>query len=124
MALKHDPLDVMKMYATLTLAQWKHCLLMAAKSNNVDKLVKWRYGLQAGLANLNKMGGHSDPKVDLWVIKRCRDLEKAMRVILKKKYPNPFDNPRADPMKYIANARDVKKKRDQDFEKFLLKSNY
>lgn len=124
MALKYDPLDVMKMYATLTLEQWRHCLLMAAKSGNANKLIKWRYGLQAGLANLNKMGRHSDEKVDLWVMKRCRDVEQAMKVILKKKYPNPFDNPKADPTKYTESLRAAKKKRDQDFEKFLQRSNY
>lgn len=124
MALKYEALDIMKMYANLTLERWKSSLLRAAKTSNTEKLMKWRYGLQAGLANLNKRGNHSDPKVDIWVLHRCRDVEQAMKVVLKKNYPNPFDDPKADPMKYSANFRDVKRKRDQAFERFLQKSNY
>ncbi len=110
------------MQATLTLEHWRSCLQKAVKSNNIDKLVAWRYGLQAGLTDAASKG-ISSPQLDLWVIKRCRDLEKCAKFILKKQF-NPMDDPKADRIGYVAKARAAKKRRDQEFERFLQKSSF
>ena len=123
MALKHHALDVVKMYSTLTLEHWESCLRKAIKARNIDKLVAWRYGLQAGLADAAKKG-ISTPEMDIWVIKRCRDLEKCARFVLRKKHKNPMDDPKADRQGYVAKALEAKRKRDRDFERFLQLSSY
>lgn len=124
MARKWPELDVMKMYATLTLERWKFLLRLSVKENRVEKLLSWRYGLQSGLSAVNKRGNISDEKLDMWVIKRCRDLEKAMKIILRKKYPSPMDNPKHDPLAYIHKVKETKRRRDREFEEFLQKSNF
>jgi hypothetical protein len=120
---KHPALDVVKMMATLTREHWFQLLTDAAHSGNVDKLVAWRYGMQAGLSDAVHMGLSSE-KLDIWVIKRCRNLEKCMRFILKHQYPNPMDRPGNHPLAYIKKAKDAKKKRDRNYEDFLLKSSF
>lgn len=123
MARKHQSLDVVNMYATLTLEHWESCLRKAVKSGSIEKLMAWRYGLQAGLAEAVARG-IKDDKLDLWVIKRCRDIEKCARFILKKRHPEPKLDPKKEPAKYVQQARELKKKRDREFEAFLMKSNF
>lgn len=124
MARKFERLDVMRMFSTLTLEHWKDILVSAVRDGRVEKLVSWRYGLQSGLADANAKGVITSQKVDLWVIKRCKDLEKAMRMILKKKYPSPMDNPKYDRLSYAHKVIDVKRRRDREFEDFLRKSGF
>jgi hypothetical protein len=62
--------------------------------------------------------------MDLWVMKRCKDLERCMRVILKNKHKNPHDNPKLDPLGYVRKAKEAKKKRDREFEDFLMRSSF
>jgi len=127
MKRKYETLQVVKMYSTLTMEHWKSCLEKAAYSGNVEKLVAWRYGMQAGLSDAVK-SGLSSPEIDLWVIKRCRDCEKAMKYILRKKYPNPLDvvskTHKGERKDYVMDWHATKKKRDQEFEMFLRKSAF
>ncbi len=120
---KHAPLDVVNMFATLTLEHWKSVLLTACKSNNIEKCVAWRYGLQSGLSDAVGKGIKNE-KLDLWVIKRCRDLEKCARFILKKKYPDPVLNLKTDPKEYIAKVKKTKQMRDRDLENYLRRSSF
>ncbi len=123
---RYPSLDVVKMYSTLTLEHWRDTLLKAMKSGSKEKLISWRYGLQAGLADAESHGMNSD-QLSLWVIKRCRDVEKCMKFIIRKESPNPLDNPSGkivDRLGYVAKAVEAKKKRDREFETFLMKSNF
>lgn len=123
MKRRHPPLDIMNMYSTLTLDHWRSCLEKAVNSCNINKLIAWRYGIQAGLSDAAAKGVTTE-KIDLWAIKRCRDLEKCARFILKKMYKNPQDNPSLDRIGYVQKAIEAKKKRDKAFEVFLMKSNF
>ena len=120
---KHSALDVVNMFATLTESHWRDTLNKGLKSGNVSKFIGWRYGLQAGLADAASKG-LSTPKLDIWVMKRCKDLEKCMRVILKRKYKNPLDNPLADKSRYVATALALKRARDREYELFLQRSSF
>jgi hypothetical protein len=122
------------MYARLTKEQWKGCLESAALSGNVNKLKAWRYGMQAGLSDAIKKG-IKDEKLDFWVIKRCRDLEKMMRYILKQKYPMPGDkvipkiltghkNNMGKRKDYSMSAIEAKRRRDLELEKYLKDSSF
>ena len=123
MKRKYPSLDVVKMYSTLTLEHWTNALRKAIKSGSIEKLIAWRYGLQAGLADAVSMGV-KDEKMDFWVIKRCRDIEKCATFIYRKRHKNPLDTPGKDKLGYIHGAVEAKKKRDRELEIFLQKSNF
>jgi hypothetical protein len=123
MARKTDGLDVIKMFSTLTIDHWRTCLQRAVQTNNIDKLVNWRYGMQVGLSDAVKKGVSTE-KLEIWVMKRIRDLEKCARHIYKKRYPNPHDVVIRDKSKYVADALTAKKMRDKAFEQFLMRSNF
>ena len=123
MARKYVSLNVVDMYATLTLDQWKTCLLQATKTNNVEKLMAWRYGLQAGLSDAVARG-FKDAHMDMWVMKRCRDLEKCVKFIIKKKHPDPKVDLKKDPKNYMQRIKDAKKARDRELENFFMRSNF
>ena len=125
---KFEAIDIVKLFSTLTKVHWQTNLTEAYKKNNVEKLTKWRYGLQAGLADANS-NGLGNEKLNMWVIKRIMNIEKCMRYILKKKYPMPGDvvlpkfnkGRRKD---YVMDSKQAKRARDNDFEKFLKESAF
>ena len=123
MSRKFEALDVVNMYATLKEQDWIFFLRRATKTGNIDKLIGYRYGLQAGLTDAIAKGMKND-KLDLWVIRRCADIEKCARFILKKKYKNPMLDPKKDPTGYVKKAIQAKKIRDKAFEIFLQKSSF
>lgn len=120
---KYPALDVVKMFSTLTLEHWKSTLMRGMETGNTEKFIAWRYGLQAGLADAASKGLNTDA-LDLWVMKRCKDLERCMRVLLKRKHKNPLDNPLHDKSKYIAKALEAKRLRDREYYNFLMKSSF
>lgn len=122
---KYQSLDVINMFATLTEVHWRTVLEKAIAQGSVDKLVSYRYGLQAGLSDAVAKGMSSE-KLEIWVIKRIRNVEKAMKVILRRLYKNPHDDVhcKKDPNGYIQGALLAKRKRDRAFEEFLKKSAF
>jgi hypothetical protein len=124
---KHEALDVVNMYARMTLEEWKFFLLRATKSSNIDKLIAYRYGLQAGLADANSKGMGND-KLNIWVINRIRNIEKCARLIIRKYNSNPLDivskTHKGKRFDYAMTALESKRKRDRAFENFLMKSNF
>lgn len=123
MRRKYQELDVVKMFATLTLDQWEETLRKAVKSGSVEKFMAWRYGLQSGLASAVSKG-LSNEALELWVIKRCRDLEQCAKFLIKKRNPLPVLDPKKDPAKHIREVKEMKRKRDKEIEHFLMKSNF
>lgn len=120
---RHQTLDVVAMYSTLTMEHWKSCLIGAMEKGSMAKLMEWRYGLQAGLADAAKKG-MTNEKIDLWVMKRCKDLEKAARWILKKKHHIQTAGTYKDKTQAAVSALEAKRKRDREFEQFLARSNF
>ena len=123
MARKYEALDVVNMFATLTEKDWVFFLRRATKSGSINKLISYRYGMQAGLTDAVSKGMRND-KLDFWVIKRCRDIERCAQFLFKKWYPNPQLDPKKDPTGYVKKAIEAKKKRDREFETFLQKSSF
>ena len=79
--------------------------------------------MQAGLSDAqNKPHGFLD--LDVWVYKRIKNIEDAMRQILKKKYPMPNDNPLLDPKGYKVKCLAAKRKRDKEFQQWLMRMNF
>lgn len=123
MRRKYQTLDVVRMYATLTADHWASCLKKAYLSGSIEKLMSWRYGMQAGLADANR-NGLSDEKLNNWVIKRLMNIEKCARLIIKRKNPIPKINPKAGDLESLHKAKVAKKKRDREFSDFLMRSNF
>jgi len=123
MRRKYQELDVVKMFATLTLDHWETTLRRAVKTGSVEKLIAWRYGMQSGLASAVSKGMSSEA-LELWVIRRCRDIEQCAKFLIKKRNPVPKLDPKKEPAKHIQQAKEIKRKRDRDIENFFLKSNF
>lgn len=83
--------------------------------------------MQAGLSAANDRGVSSDV-INLWVLKRIRNLETAMKLILRKKHPNPLDTPsktnKGNRMDYVHKFLEAKRKRDREFHDFLVRSAF
>lgn len=124
---KHDALDVVSMFAKLTLEDWTFFLRRATKSGDINKLISYRYGLQAGMADAAKKGLNSD-ELCFWVIKRCRDIEKCAKFIIRKRESNPLDvvskTHKGKRLDYAMSAIEAKRRRDKAFEDFLMRSNF
>jgi hypothetical protein len=125
---KYEALDIVSMYAKLTPKDWKFFIRRAIRGGSVEKLKGYRYGLQAGLAQANDRNVASET-LNIWTIKRIRDVERAMKVILRYKYPNPLDNPTlggpsGDILDFIHKVKLAKRMRDQEFGKFLSESSF
>jgi hypothetical protein len=120
---KYETLDVVNMFSSLSLEQWEHTLRKAVKSQSVNKLIAWRYGLQAGLADAVSKGFKND-KLDLWVMKRCRDIEQCVKFIIKKRNPDPKIDLKKDDGSYIKKVKAAKMLRNKELEKFFMESNF
>lgn len=124
MARKFESIDPIKLYCGLKRKDWKLLLENSMNKRSAQNLVKWRYGLQAGLHEANRSGKITSEKIDIWVIARLKDLENAMKYILKERYPNPMDDPRNVGTEFAAKATAAKRIRDREFQKFLMESNF
>ncbi len=114
----------MKMYSTLKRGYWKDLLEGAMEKHDSNTLLKWRYGLQAGLADANSNGKITTEKIDVWVISRIKDIENAMKYIVKERNPNPMDNSLNAKIDVQRRATAAKRKRDREFQLFLMQSNF
>lgn len=124
---KWPALDVMMLSAKLKKEDWKFFLRRAMESGNIEKLLSYRYGLQAGLADAASKG-LTNQKIDIWVIGLIRNVEQAMKYILKKKHPMPGDvvskTHKGKRIDYAMTAIEAKRRRDKEFSEWLLKSNF
>jgi len=113
---KWPTVDLLKLYSSVTAHEWNKILTKALIHSDVEQLKKLRYGLQAGMDDLAKKKLNSN-KIVNWYLRLIRSVENTMKSILRKKYPSPLDNPLQIKrnLEYIGNKR----KRDNDFERFL-----
>lgn len=121
---KYPALDVVKLYATLDRPRWESILRNAADKNSVNKLLAWRYGLQAGLADANSRGKITTQAMDIWVLCRIKEVEKTMKEIIKRKWKSLADKNIKPTAENFREIREDKRKRDREFELFLMKSNF
>lgn len=121
---KFPAIDVVKLYSTLDRPKWESILRNAADKNSVNKLVAWRYGLQAGLADANSRGKITTQDMDIWVLCRIKEVEKTMKEIIKRKWKSIADKHLKTDAENFTKIREDKRKRDKEFESFLMKSNF
>ncbi len=124
MKRKFDSIDPMKLAAKLKRKEWRAILERAMNKSSMNSLIKWRYGLQAGLADANSRGKVTTEEIDVWVIARIKDIENAMKHILRERHPNPMDNPLNTDLDTQDKCTEAKRKRDREFQSFLMRSNF
>ena len=118
---KNESIDLVKLYATSSVAKWNRFLTSCERNRDLNTLANMRYSLQAGMVDLAKKKLNSD-KMQLWFIRLQTSIERTMRTIVRLRNPNPCD----DPLKAANNLqhRSKKKARDHELELLLKKSGY
>ncbi len=111
----------MKLYTEGTSEKWNAFLNDCYKKQNIDRLMSTRIGLQVGMSTLAKKKLNSD-KMTVIYLRWLRSVEDTARAIIRDRHPMPGDRG----FKKDSNAKwaDAKKKRDVEFENFILRSSY
>ena len=102
--------------------KWNEWLTRCLDKNDLEQLIKVRYGLQVGIDDLNKKGLSSQTIVEIW----CRwvgSIEKTARRIIKKRYPIPKIDAKMDPDTFAKTFK-AKKMLENEFEIFMRKSSF
>ena len=116
-----EAIDLLKLYSNSNTKKWNSFLTNCLTNGDINTLTMTRYGLQAGMDDLAKKKLNTE-KMILWFIRLQRSLEKTIKDILRKKEPNPCD----DPLRAInfIHAKIQKTNRDDLLERFLRKKGY
>lgn len=125
---KYPALDIVSMAAKLKPSDWKFFLKRATLSGNIDKLMAYRYAIQAGIADASSKG-LTTPHMEIWALKLIKNIESCAKYIFRKKHPLPGDlvipkYAKGKRIDYVQSALEAKRKRDKEFANFLLKSNF
>ena len=126
-----------------SMEDWNKFLTLCYKLNDVTNLKKMLYGIQADMSDLRKDGIDSPEIVNLF-LRLQASIEKTAQQLFRKIYPSNLDNPANDinikknlirkaggdtsnidrVKKDFLKDRDIKIKRDKEFQKFLKESRF
>lgn len=102
-------------------AKWNEWLTKCLDKNDLEDLMKVRYGLQAGMDDLVKKKMSND-KINNMFIRWCKSIENTARKIIRKRIPLPNDNP--NDTEFHAKSLSAKRNRDAELEKFFRRSAF
>lgn len=119
---RHDYIDLLKLYSSGSHNGWNEVLNQCYQTNNINKLARLRYGIQAGMDKLAKEKLNTE-QINLFFIRLNKSLENTAKQIIRKKYPLPGDNPLIA-KEYDKKSLEVKRKRDRELAAFFKKSAY
>jgi hypothetical protein len=118
---KPDAIDLVKLQAKSSHKEWNDFLTCCLKKHDLNKLALTRNRLQRGM-NLAVKQKLSTTKLEHLFIRLQLSIENTMKQIIRKKYPNPCDDPR------IASKHqdvvELKRKRDLELERYLRKTAF
>jgi hypothetical protein len=127
MSRKFESIDLMKLYSQGHFKTWNRMLATHLRNKDINGLSKVRYQIQGGMDDLAKKHLNTD-EINVWYCRLIKSLEKTAKDILKMKYPLPGDNPllskRNQDTKEAAKELAFKRKRDQEFMKFIRDGSY
>ena len=118
---KPAPLDLLKLYTQWTAEDWNAFLTKCVDDLDVQKLVRFRYSLQAGMERLVKMKHNTEQIADLF-IRWQRSIDNTLKTIWRIKHPNPLYNPKNAHL--APQFIDHKRQMDREFEEFLRRVRY
>lgn len=126
MARKEDGIDILKLYSghyplLKDTKAWNAWLTKCLNEDKLNELVRFRYGLQVGMAKLKKNNLDTEKIVETW----CRwigSIDKTIRRIVKRREMYANDQVKKD----HHSDKQLKSKRDRDsnLEKWLRKNSY
>jgi hypothetical protein len=117
----NDAIDILKLYSLGSANGWNEFLTKSLKNQNISALMTVMRGLQVGMADLEKKK-LNDEKINVFYCRLIGSIESTLRKILKAKEPSPLDNSLI--AKDHKSHKELKKVRDQEFEKYLRKKSY
>lgn len=116
---KYEAIDLAKLYSLGSNNGWNEILTDCLKKRDVNRLVKIRYQIQAGMDDLTKQKLNTD-QMSSWFLRLQKSIEDTIRKIIKLQSSMPLDNP----LEKSKDSLDQKRKRDFDLEQHLKKSSY
>ena len=122
MSRKFEAINLMKLYAQGSTNGWNDFLRECSVSQDINRLAKVKYQIQAGMDDLAKAKLNT-PDIDVWFLRLVRSIEIEAKRIIKMRHPMPGDNPLIA-KKFEKSHLDVKRSRDRELAKFLKDSSY
>lgn len=121
---KQEAIDLIRLYSQYSPQEWNGWLTKCYKNQDLNELSRTLYAVQAGMDHMAKQKLTGEV-FSVWFVRLTRSIEKTMKQIIRQKYPSPLDNPAykgvpEDQLKFIA----IKRKRDQELEKFIRKVSF
>lgn len=118
---KYGSLDVVSLYAKCNASIWNKMLDECMANDDINRLGKIRYQIQAGMAEAAKKKLNT-PEMNNWFLRLNRSIEITAKKIIKRRIPMPGDDPLAKGLSQ--GSREAKKKRDLSLATFLRMSAY
>jgi len=119
---RRDGIDLMKLYTKADNTAWNKMLTRCVQNRDINALIKVRYELQVGMANLASQKLNRED-IDVWFVRLLKSIEKTAKQIIRIKHPTPGDNPLIA-KHYGPEWLAVKRKRDKELMRFLSRSAY
>ncbi len=102
--------------------KWNMWLTECLNKNDLETLIKYRYGLQAGMADAVSAGLSSPMMAEMYT-RWLGSIERTARKIVEKRNPLPKVDKNAD-LEMYRKVQAAKRQRRSDFERFLLRSSF
>lgn len=116
-------IDILKLYTEGDTKKWNEFLQECFEKRQIDRLMDTRIGLQKGMDDLVKQKLNTDHISEMF-IRWNRSIELTAKKIITVLNPLPGDNPKMHKEFMTDEWLRIKRKRDHDFELFILKSSY
>lgn len=117
---KFDAIDLVKLHEKGSNNGWNQLLSKCVDNNDINGLAVLMYRVQAGMDDLVK-AKLNVPTYNVFFTRLIRSLEETAKVIIRKKYPLPPDNPKnPNTLEMIA----AKRKRDDELATFFREASY
>lgn len=120
---KYESIDLLKLYALGDSTSWNKVLLQCLKNQDINRLAKLRYQISAGMDDLAKANANND-QINMWFLRLMRSIELTAKKIIKVRHPMPGDNVMLKNKAQAESFVEVKRKRDQELQNFLISSSF